>query len=783
MNEPSKSATDENLPAEEGRTLIDTKPFSVSARVALQLGRESISSSVTAVLELVKNAYDADATLVSIRFHGLGTDHPRLVIEDNGRGMTMDDLRNHWMVIGTANKTKARKTSMGRVQTGEKGIGRLGLDRICERTRVQTVTAKSNEGIELDVDWRRYEQAESRLEEIRHELYGIPNLHRDPLTNSWVTFPHGTRLLLDQLKDEWSLESLAELRAELSLLVSPFSAPNDFSIELDTGSSNETLDGIVSLPPFVLEAASWKVVGTIDDHDMVEITMTTAGHQTEYHQTPVAWDEWQKGNGSKPFCGPLRFEFYFFPRKEAVVGEQRLSKTEVAQFLDVNQGVRIYRDGFRVKPYGQPNGDGDWLQLAFKKTRSPEGVAQDAAPGAWRLGYHQVVGAVFLTKEKNPALSDQTNREGLLEGKPFAHLRVFATKVVRFFELKHQEFEIARKRTKNVEVDAEEKAKASAVASADAMNNLASLLEKLRQQQPAADAGASAGELVKLLENTQQSLEKAKMSAEESAQAAAADKVQLEKQKNMLSNLASLGILAAAFGHETVDWAGNVVKYAERLDDDVVSKAWWIGEAERPEVQKTMKFLVSESRKLRKFAKFTLGNISRDKRTRKTDVCLRQAMSTVFAAFREVLTDEKKIFSEYPQTGDYYVEGYVMDWESIFVNLIVNASWAMETTPPNERRIRVEIRTEGGSHIVHFEDTGRGLEAGTEEAIFEPTFTTKRNERGEETGTGLGLTIVRAFVEEHSRGKVTAQQKGTLGGASFTIVVPASSKTAKHPTT
>lgn len=480
------------LPVHEARTLLDSKPFSVSARVALQLGRESISSSVTAILELVKNAYDADATLVRIRFNGLDTAQQKLVIEDNGRGMTMDDLRNHWMVIGTANKLKSRKTRLGRVQTGEKGLGRLGLDRICERTRVQSVTAKSNEGIELDVDWRRYEQAESRLEEIRHELYGIPNLHRDPLTNSWVAFPHGTRLLLDQLKDDWSLESLAELRAELSLLVSPFSAPNDFSIELDTGLDNETLDGIVRLPPFVLEAASWKVVGTIDELDMVEITMTTAGHQTEYHQIPVAWDEWQKGCGPRPFCGPLRFEFYFFPRKEAVVGEQRLSKTEVSQFLDMNQGIRIYRDGFRVKPYGQPNGDGDWLQLAFKKTRSPEGVAQEAAPGAWRLGYHQVVGAVFLTKEKNTALSDQTNREGLLEGKPFAHLRVFASKVVRFFEVKHQEFEMARKRTKTIEVDAEEKAKASAVASAEAANQLTTLLEKLRKETTSRDKATAA---------------------------------------------------------------------------------------------------------------------------------------------------------------------------------------------------------------------------------------------------------------------------------------------------
>lgn len=764
------------------RQLIDSTPFSVNARVAMQLGRESISSSVTAILELVKNAYDADATLVRIRYHGLGGGDARLVIEDNGRGMTVDDLRNHWMVIGTANKVKTRKTQKGRVQTGEKGLGRLGLDRLCAHTRVQSIIAGANEGLELEVDWRRYEQAESRLEEVRHEIYRVPNINQDPLTRAWVEFPHGMRLILDDLKDRWTVESLAELRAELSLLVSPFSAPNDFHIELDTGLPNESLDGAVTVPPFVLDAANWKVVATIDEQDAVEITMTSSQHDTEYHQKPVSWGEWQKSNGPKPLCGPMRFEFYYFPRKEASVGEQTLSKAEISQFLDANQGVRIYRDGFRVKPYGQPSGDGDWLQLAFKKTRSPEGVAQDAAPGAWRLAYHQVVGAVFLTLENNPSLADQTNREGILEGAAFSHLRVFATKVVRFFELKHQEFEIAKKKAAiPVEPDAEKKAKVSADASDEALRHIRGFL--LRLQQPTVDSPAGAvalpDEVNKLLLETEQSLEKVKSAAAESAEAMAAERAKVEQQKNMLSNLASLGILAASFGHESVDWAGNIVKFAERIDDDIISKAWWIEAPELPSIKKTLGFLVSESRKLRKFAKFTLGNVSREKRTKDT-FCVRGVLISVFNAFKEVMEDEKKIKSELPATGEFPVEGYPMDWESIFVNLILNSAWALEDTPPDKRIIRVQVSTSEAEIVIQFEDSGRGLEAGTEEAIFQPTFTTKRNQRGEDIGTGLGLTIVKSFVEVNTGGTIVAKGNGELGGAVFTIRVPFSNKSLKQ---
>lgn len=779
MTEPAKSHSSE-------RVLIDQQPLSVSARVAMQLGRESISSSITAILELVKNSYDADATSVCIRFHGLGTNNPLLIIQDDGRGMTLSQLRDNWMVIGTANKAAVRKTKKGRTPTGEKGLGRLGLDRLCAMTRVQTTTEDSSP-VELEIDWSSYERASSRLEEVVHDIYTLNDIEADPITGQRAEFSHGTRLVLQGLKDEWSAEALGELRAELSLLVSPFAAPNDFTIELDSGQHDKRLDGPVRVPDFVLDAATWKVTARITATNVsgaasadVEIRMQSAQHELEYHLKPVPWKEWVRDGSELPLCGPLEIEFYYFPREKTFAGEKILTKADVVQFLEANQGMRIYRDGFRVKPYGQPNGDGDWLRFAFLKARSPEGPAQKGTVGAWRVSYHQIVGAVFLKHEDNPALTDQTNREGLVEGKAFAHLRTFATKVVRFFELSHQKYAQSQKPNEPTVSEAEKKAKASVAASDDALKQLSEVLGRIaptfHTSQPSPPLPK---EVVDAVTKTQALIQKVRSTAAESAEAIAVEKAQVERQKNMLSNLASLGILAAAFGHESVDWAGNIVKLAMQIDEDVIAKAWWIAESERPVIQQKMKFLVSESKKLRKFAQFTLGNVTRDKRVKKEDVCLRRSLDTVFSAFREVLEGEKNIHVDYPKEGDYFVEGYPMDWESIFVNLLINASWAMETIPSEERRIRVEIRTEDGFHIVQFDDSGRGLEAGSEEVIFEPTFTTKRNERGEEIGTGLGLTIVRAFVMEHSKGRVTARQKGALGGASFTITVPVSLKSTK----
>jgi hypothetical protein len=314
---------------------------------------------------------------------------------------------------------------------------------------------------------RRLAGSELRLESIEHDLYTIPSLRLDPISNQWRDYPKGTRLILRGLKDAWDAEAISQLRSDLALLVSPFQAPNDFSIEIETGQNWENLDGPVSVSPVLLDAANWKVVATLDEEDRVEIQMTSQRHETVYHFKPVIWSETIKRMGVRPHCGPIRMEFYFFVRRDAELAERTLRAKEITDFLKFNQGIRIYRDGFRVKPYGEPDGIGDWLRLAYRRTQNPEGVAQDAKPGNWRLGYNQVVGAVFISHEKNPGLDDQTNREGLLQGKPFDHLRAFSERVIQWFQIQHQTFEMGLKAVRIPAEQAEDKAKESIAGAGD----------------------------------------------------------------------------------------------------------------------------------------------------------------------------------------------------------------------------------------------------------------------------------------------------------------------------
>ena len=763
------------------RMQIADAHFSVEARLAIQLGRESISSSITAILELVKNAYDADATKVSIRFKGLDTPTPTMVIEDDGFGMTVDNLRNYWMVIGTSNKVKIRKSSKNRVLTGEKGLGRLGLDRLCKTTTVQSIVEDAHDGLELVVDWTKYEREDARLEDVAHKIYVVPNLRKDPITEQDIDYPHGTRLVLTGLKDDWTAETLTDLRAELSLLVSPFADTQDFAIEISSGMSWSSADGLVMTPSTLLSAAQWKVVASINDDGSVMMRMDSSHHGRVYKEGPIEWAKRFPEWGTHSHCGPLRFEFYFFPRKTTTLGNQTISLTTIRTFLDANQGIRIYRDGFRVKPYGSPNGDGDWLRLAYRRMTSPEGVAQDSKPGNWRVGYNQVVGAVFVSREKNAELLDQTNREGLVEGKGLTHLRVFAEETVRFFELNNQHYEMSLSHRHSPREEAKQQASESLRATEEALNKLrevtGSLLSGIAEstvspsldgkgQDSAASANATLAEIQKTIEQAEEKLE-------QSANTFRSEDERESSEKDTMANLASLGILAAAFGHETLGWASSCANNAGWLERNLPNYFYFAKADAEAAVRQKLLDTCTQARRIETFAEFSIGNVKPEKR-RRTTFCVKKVIQNVFKAFDESLRIQRNIRLDVEANlpaEPCRIRGYPIDWESVLVNLITNAVWAMGKSQ-RERAIRVALQADGSNYQLTFDDSGVGIATGSEERIFLPTYSTKKNDHGEPNGTGMGLTIVKNFVEQNTRGSIRAVSSGILGGASFIIVIP-----------
>ncbi len=762
------STNKKNLSSMSARDVVDRLPFEISGHVVTQLGRESISSSIVAILELVKNAYDADADNVWITFVHLQSETPALIIRDDGNGMTEKEFRTKWMTLGGSEKRETELSKhKARIMTGEKGLGRLGLDRLSHKTTILSFTTQEKRALELEIDWSKYQQP-SVLSKIRHPLYSRPKTFIDPATDKETKISKGTILVLQGLRDKWvsmvdgkivDYSFLEELKKELALLISPFSGINDFAIHLDTGLDLANLDGDASSVP-ILDGAEWQLNSEITKTGKIRHHLRAPNLGVEKKFPATAWsDVFSAAKSSTPQCGSLKFRLYFFPRRG--IPALSLSRGQIAGFLDANQGIRIYRDHFRVRPYGDPAGGGDWLRLSYRRQQQPHGVSEGKG---WHVGSNQVVGAVFISRQRNGALIDQTNRESIVEGPAYYDMRTFVLHAVNFFERHRENYEVEQK-TKVMPVsEALEESRRTSEAAATAAKQLKRSLEEVLADDPELEGFRE--EFEDLLNIIEQSNDAHERLAETTTRQ--------QQEKDTLANLASLGILAASFGHETINSIG-LLKKASGLVQHGFRNAVIASIESYESVDESIAILVSEAQKIDSFAHFTLRNIGRNKRLRKK-VKIDKIADNVFDAFAKSL-DEKRIqvLRDYVPETVPEILGFEIDWESIMINFLTNSIWALENTSGKNRArtIRCQICSIADDATVEmqFSDSGSGIEAGIENDLFKPAFSTKRNAKGDIVGTGMGLAIVRTFVDSY-KGKIDVESRSELGGAKFTIQVP-----------
>ncbi|MDR6985384.1 signal transduction histidine kinase [Rheinheimera pacifica] len=754
------------------RRLLTKKPFEFSARVTMQLGRESISSSTVAVSELIKNSYDANSNNVSIDFTIRNKATSTLVIKDDGEGMSVDDLLERWLTVGTDNKSKIEfSRDNKRVLTGAKGLGRLGIDRLCKLLILYTKTAGMEHAIQLVVDWRKYEGTGLKLSEIKHEIYEVEIPASDrygPIFSG--KDDHGTRLVLVGLKDPWNEGFLSALENELRLLVSPLSAQNDFSIDLSI-QKNDTLTERKKLSSEeFLSLARWEVVANVNSEGLVAAKYINRVKDTE-QRTATEWNQWIKGFGDKPTFGPLSIKFYYIPQQQQdVLNKVNLKYRDLNKFMKMNRGFRIYRDNFRVRPYGEPSGKGDWLDLGLRKASSPGGIAQ----GGWRIGPNQVLGVVTISRTTNSVLNDQANREGIVENFAYFQLKAFVLKVIATFESLAHEDAASDNRIVPIE-------------------NLVSMLEKISKETDDVvgelkdyvsnnNRGSHSKKgippkilLKKQLENFEKAQEKQKDLQKKYIEAVQAEKQQLQEQKDTLSNLASLGILTVCFGHEIRQHTSQAATNALAIEDIIDDAENGYIEIDYPECKNLAESIRKNIFYIDNFSQLALSNIKPDKRKQKK-VNIPNVIDYVFGFMKPTLDimgiKFDPIFNNIPPS-DINVWAFEIDWESIAINLFTNSQWALESVPSDNRFIQFEYSLlDNGLIQIIYRDSGIGLEAGTESSIFQPMVSGKRDREGNQIGTGMGLAIVRNQIVEHSSGTVRAVAKGKLGGAEFIFELP-----------
>lgn len=752
------------------RRELGKKPFDMSARVPMQLGRESISSSTVAVSELIKNGYDADAEDVHVEFYL--RDSPAistLIIRDDGNGMDAETIYDHWLKIGTDFKNGIEfSLNKNRVLTGAKGLGRLGLDRLSKKVILFTKKKGSKSVVQLVVDWRKYEQTNASISEIYHYIY-----EQDlPLAGKYGNIftsdeDSGTYMVLVGLKDNWTPDFIEDLKQELRLLISPYRSENDFSIILHrTINKIEQPSEIVDTQE-LLKAASWEVKTKIDSSNRVELSFKNNTTGELIKQVPTPWKQWISKQGDKPLFGPLEFEFHYMVRKKEFFSKVDMTARNWSKFMELNRGVRIYRDDFRVRPYGEPTGKGDWLDLGYRKSQSPAGIKQ----GGWRIGPSQIIGAVSISKTTNAILNDQANREGIVENEAYLQLRNFVLKVIAAFEILATKNEQANEDT-DLAAELETIVKEKDSDLNNAIDEIKAFSKKTKKKRKKAPPAQILNQKLRELDRAKQSHQKA---LDDYYKHLEKEREKLELQKDTLSNLASLGVLTVSFGHEIRTHSALALTNARSLTK-VVNKAKMTGEdIDLDQLVDITNRMVIGAHYVDTFSKLAINNIKPDKRTR-TKVAVPKTFRYVFemmaATFEKMGVQWSFEFIKIKEE-DFNVRSYEIDWESIAINLITNSTWALEDIPRDDRQIKVVFERIGGTRLkLAFMDSGCGLEAGQEDTIFLPMHSRKVDRKGNSIGTGMGLSIIKGQVEDHmSSGTITAQQSSELGGAGFYIEV------------
>jgi len=391
--------------------------FKISPRVLAHLGEDLIKNESIAILELVKNSYDACANVCTVEFNFEDNNLNEIIIEDDGIGMNIDIINGVWLVVGTDNKKDTTKKSQcNRVPLGEKGIGRLGIHKLGEQIKLITKNGNSKE-VELFIDWTKLETTK-QIEDFKIQI--LENENPKYFTNNRT----GTIIKITKLKTSWDRRQLREVYRAINSLNSPFESTNDdFKVLVDSNT-----DIFKGLPDFeeIKKAALYFGKCKIKDDKIIEFKYEFKPWETLTRiksgriKTEKDFDDFQlllsKGNGRKIEnfslkeynIGTIEFEVAIFDNDSQILSYFNTEKKSIRDYLKENGGIRVYRDGVRVYDYGEK--ENDWLGIDLKRVHRLGG----------NISNNIVIGAVKIEdRSKSSDLKEKTNREGFVENEAY----------------------------------------------------------------------------------------------------------------------------------------------------------------------------------------------------------------------------------------------------------------------------------------------------------------------------------------------------------------------------
>jgi signal transduction histidine kinase len=687
-------------------------PFSIESRILRELGERLVRQPEVALLELIKNAYDADARRCTIEL-----DDDSITVIDDGTGMTRAMFAKAWMRIGTSAKER-RETSAkyGRDITGEKGIGRFAVRFLGTKLVLETIAydtrRKYNTLLTATFDWARFDKDQD-LGRVQ-----VPFV----LTRAEDGAETGTTLRISQLRDgadylDWKkirTGSIGVVSAVRTLLTpraaSGIAEGEDPGFTLVSTSDYEDMDVAKDLLSMHVLRASVRTNG-----NRLIVRVFKGGERTRY----IAVNDAYPNN-----IGSLRADIRFFPRRPGTFAEAPVDGRTAYTWVRENSGVKVFDRGFQVQPYGEP-GD-DWLHLvrdAARNERHPQSsIAKKHFPmtkevhGSPRTNWMlrlpesaQLIGVVEVRGRRSKTgaqrgLVAAADREGFVANEAYAQLNDIirgAVEMIAVADRQLQQEEDAAKAQMLLE-----KGRRDTESAIDEIESDPTLSRPQKDR------------IVAMLSESQERIERQEEGSRE--------------REQQLEVMSLLGVIGGFMTHEF----GTAITALREAQDELAALA-----SEHPSFKDRAKRFGEHIAKLEAFVSYS-------------ELYIRgaRAVPTQPYPVRPRLTQVKRLFSQYADDRHIKVEiGVEPDvmaplvpvslYNGIAQNLLTNALKAVTASTDKKRRtIAMRAWSENGRHYLQVSDTGVGIPGPVRGLVFDPLFTTTES-RTDPLGSGMGLGL------------------------------------------
>ena len=701
--------------------------FEIDASLLFQLGEQLVARRSVALAELIKNAYDADATKVTVLLKNVTQPNGTIIVEDNGTGMTFEAIREHWMRIATGDKARNPISPVyGRPRTGDKGIGRFAARRLANKLILYSVARREDgikERITVTFDWKGRFKAGQTLTEIP------VTYDRTTVEESKTT---GVMLYLEDVREVWNEEDIAELQKDLLSLTSPF--PEE-DIEKDKSTITASEVGYQPDPGFKIDleipeflkyegelgelflAAAWgELTGYVDNRGIPRYHLGIRELQEQLDFIPTD-EEFKK-------LASARFRIHLFIYKSDYFDDFDFGVRD-AQTLGREQGgVRIYLDGFRVFPYGDP--DDDWLRLNERRARRTERLVIteqllkiektiDGRPWLLTPGNNQVFGAVEISRLKQPGIEINVSRERLVENEAFDQLRRFVQLGVYWMTLQY------------ARATAEERAKRRQEKPPSVPEIIGQALDKVRISEELSHE--TRHEIIQRLEY-------------------AKERVQIEQEEHiselsMLRILSSTGTTISMIDHQL----RAVLDGIRAIRIELSKLRPYIS----PEMQSKFDTILDQIQGWHNTATQQVSPLGvllgKETRVRRRRLALREIVDKVTTPLSQYMDDFGIEFNN--EVPAYLRTPPIFEAElyAVLLHIFTNALKAVRST--TSREIAVKANRDDDGVRIFMLDTGRGIKKERREKVFKPFETDSTPDPILGIGTGLGLKIVRDILETY----------------------------------